>query len=153
MMKLEFANMKSPHYPKPLPLLLIIVAVNYVAQIPYYIHQYYAPHRLLPDLGGSLLLLATLVWFLVAYRLLARRSLVGWWLMTAYLLVVFLFYMQTQVVQLATTHQILLYVYHPGSPLLFAVFGIGYINCIAAACYLVYLITRRSSIVSAQPKP
>lgn len=51
-----------------LKLLLIVVLVNYAAQVPYYIHQYYAPHGFLPSVYGSILLGLTLMGFLVAYK-------------------------------------------------------------------------------------
>lgn len=140
--------MNSPNHGKPLRILITIIVANYLAQIPYYFHQYYAPHRLLPSLVGALLLMATLIWFLAAYRLLAKGHRAGWWLLFAYLLVVFLFYIQTQIMQAVTAHQILLYVYHPKNVLLFAVFGIGYLNCIAALYYLFYLVVNRQKFYS-----
>lgn len=138
------------HRPQPLTVLLVIICANYLAQIPYYFHQYYAPHHLLPSFVGSLLLLATLVWFIAAFRLLEQGSSAGWALMVIYLLAVLLFYLQTQIMQFATVHHILLYVYHPKSVLLFIVFGIGYINCIAAAYYLGYLIIKRPTLLLAR---
>jgi len=140
--------MSHPSNSKTLRLLFWIVLANYAAQIPYYLHQYYAPHHFLPDIIGSLLLLITLVWFLLAFRLLSRGSKTGWWLMVAYLSVVFLFYIQTQIMQLVTVHQILLHVYHPAGFLLFMVFAIGYINCLAAVYYLIYLMAKRKSLLT-----
>jgi hypothetical protein len=145
-------HLKSSKNIQPLRPLLYIVAANYLAQIPYYLHQYYLSHHLLPNLVGSLLLLATLLWFITACRLLMRGSKAGWWLLSGYLAAVFLFYVQTQIMQLATAHQILLYVYHPKNALLFAVFGIGYSNCLAAIAYLVYLIARRQELLAAHHK-
>jgi hypothetical protein len=148
MMKFKIATMKNFQHSKPLTALLVIIGANYAAQVPYYLHQYYAPRHLLPSLIGALLLLATLVWFLSAYRLLAKGSRTGWWLMSTYLLIVFLFYIQTQVMQLATAHQILLYVYRPKGILLFIVFGIGYINCLAAAYYATYMLIKRKDLMA-----
>ena len=119
--------------------LLLIVLTNYAAQIPYYIHQYYAPHHFLPSLLGSVLLSMTLAWFLLAYWKLAQGKGWGYWLMLAFLTVEFLFYLQTQVSQLLISHQVLLHVYKPDGILLFVVFGIGYINFLAAVYFIVFL--------------
>lgn len=135
---------------KLLWLLFWIVAANYIAQIPYYLHQYYSPHHLFPDVIGSILLISTLLWFIMAFRLLYRSSKLGWWLMFTYLMVVFLFYIQTQIMQFVTTHQILLHVYRPTNSLLFVVFGIGYINCLVAFLYLIYLVNKRKSLLNIQ---
>lgn len=143
--------MKNHASPPSLLPLVVIVAANYGAQIPYYFHQYYAPHRLFPSLVGSILLLATLAWFTVSYRMYKKGSRLGWWLLTAYLLTVFLFYLQTQIMQYVATHHILLYVYHPSSIILFIVFGIGYLNCLAAAYYVAYMMARRQDFLTPYP--
>jgi len=141
--------MSTVNYREPLYLLFWVVIANYLAQIPYFLHQYYSPHHLFPDITGSLLLFTTLVWFVLGFRLLIKGSKFGWWLVLSYLTVVFLFYIQTQITQFISKHQILLYVYHPSNPLLFVVFGVGYINCVFSACYIVYLITQQKSLVNA----
>jgi hypothetical protein len=67
--------------------ILAVVGVNYVAQVPYYLHLYYFPHRALPPLVGTIMLLATLVWFLLGWMLLMRRrSRIGYWLLLTFLL-------------------------------------------------------------------
>lgn len=128
-----------------LKILLITTLVNYDAQIPYYFHQYYRPHRFLPSLIGSLLLGFTLLWFLTAYRLLVQGRKTGYLLMLFFLIIEFLFYMQTQISQLLISHQVLLHVYKPDGVLLFIVFGIGYINFVAAACFIYLLVANRKA--------
>jgi hypothetical protein len=133
-------------------LLLLVVTTNYVVQIPYYIHQYYVPYGLLPSLYGTALLSVTLFWFLSAYKLLTKRSIYGYYLMLSFLGVEFLFYLQTQISQLLISHQILLHVYRPDGVLLFMVFGIGYINFVAAAYFIGYLLRNRSEFVGSTRK-
>lgn len=124
-------------------LLLVVVLVNYVAQVPYYIHQYYAPHHFLPSVYGSVLLGFTLAWFLVAYKKLSSGTKFGYFLMLSFLAVEFLFYLQTQLSQFLVSHQLFLHVYRPDGVLLFMVFGIGYVNFFAAAYFICYLLARR----------
>lgn len=121
------------------------VITNYLAQIPYYVHQYYAPHKFLPSLFGTVLLGTTFVWFMVAYIKLTKQQKTGYYLMITFLAVEFLFYLQTQISQYLISHRILLHVYHPDSALLFAVFGIGYINFVASAYFLIYLVKNKQS--------
>lgn len=130
-----------------LKILLVTVLINYVAQLPYYWHQYYTTSRFLPSLFGTVLLGITLTWFIVAYQKLAKGRKAGYYLMLAFLAVEFLFYLQTQISQYLVVHRILLHVYRPDGVLLFAVFGIGYINFIAAAYFAVYLLINRNRFV------
>lgn len=127
--------------------LLAVVALNYLAQFPYYIHQYYAPHKFLPSLYGSFMLAITLIWFLIAYQLLRHGSKRGYYLMLSFLAVEFLFYLQTQISQLMIRHQVLLHVYHPDNVLLFLVFGIGYVNFIAAAYFMWHLVRHKTTFI------
>ncbi|HET9174320.1 MAG TPA: hypothetical protein VFN56_03500 [Candidatus Saccharimonadales bacterium] len=129
-------------------ILLATVLCNYAAQIPYYLHQYYLPHKFLPSLFGTVLLSLTLVWFCVAYRGLRHGRTYGYYVMLAFLSVEFLFYLQTQLSQYLIAHRILLYVYHPQGLLLFIVFGIGYINFLAAAYFLVYIMRHKQQLIS-----
>ncbi len=126
-----------------LKLLLVTVLLNYAAQVPYYIHQYYAPHHFLPNLYGTALLGITLIWFLAAYKKAASGQRSGYWLMLTFLVVEFAFYLQTQISQLLISHQILLYVYKPHGALLFVVFGIGYVNFFAAIYFIWYFVRHK----------
>lgn len=129
-------------------LLLTTVTVNYAAQIPYYVHQYYIPHKLLPSLYGTILLGVTLFWFIAAYKRLKAGKETGYYLMFAYLAVEFLFYLQTQISQFLIEHRILLHVYRPDGTLLFIVFGIGYINFVGAAYFLTYLVRSKRTLLN-----
>ena len=80
--------MNSKNRPVLIPLLIIVIG-NYLAQIPYDIHQY---HGMFNPIGTFVLLL-TLIWFLLGYLLLKRHKKIGYWLLLAFLLVqsIFLF--------------------------------------------------------------
>ncbi|WP_206915906.1 hypothetical protein [Alicyclobacillus suci] len=52
---------------KSMAALFFAVILNYVAQVPYYFHQYYFPHHIAPNWSGVALLVLTLIWFLVGY--------------------------------------------------------------------------------------
>jgi lipid-A-disaccharide synthase-like uncharacterized protein len=126
----------------------LVVAVNYLAQVPYYLHQYYATYHAAPSVLGAALLAATLLWFVLGIVGLHRGSARGYLLLISFLSVEFLFYVQTQVVQLISGHGVLLYVIRPSDPVLFIVFGIGYINFVAAGWFVYYLVTHRAAFLA-----
>jgi len=133
-------------------LMLAVVGANYLAQIPYYLHVYYIPRGAAPAWGGSLLLGATLAWFLAGYILLARGSRLGYWMVVSYLLVVVIFYARNMFTQV--THGFAPFFHlQTRDPILFAVFGIGYLNLIGGFCFLVYLAVRYRSFIGDQAKP
>lgn len=124
-------------------ILFLVVVSNFIAQIPYYLHQYYNPRHLAPSVLGVLLMSVVLAWFLIGYSMLKKQKKRGYFLMQSFLSIEFLFYLQTQLVQFATGHGVLLHVVHPDGWLLFIVFLIGYINFLAAAGFISYLVARR----------
>ena len=121
------------------------VIINFIAQIPYYIHQYYLVRHVAPSIMGVTLMTIVLAWFLIAYWLLKQGKRVGYLTMLSFLVVEFLFYLQTQLVQLASGSGILLHVLHPDGTVLFCVFLIGYINFAASVYFISYLIKHRKS--------
>jgi hypothetical protein len=122
--------------------ILAVVGVNYVAQIPYYLHQYYLPHRTLPPLGGTTMLFATLVWFLLGWTLLMwRRSHTGYWLLLTFLLTETTFYLYNEFNQV--THGFAPFFHLQNQdPLLVVVFAIGYLNMIGGVAFVVALLWR-----------
>lgn len=124
-----------------------IVGANFLAQVPYYYHQYYARSHRPPTLLGAVLMLLVLAWFVVGYWRIAARKPLGLVLSVSFLLVEFLFYLQTQIVQAATGNGILLHVLHPDDPLLFVVFLIGYINLLATPFLVWGLLRYRESFL------
>ncbi|HLZ23449.1 MAG TPA: hypothetical protein VKQ30_15150 [Ktedonobacterales bacterium] len=121
-----------------------VVLSNYIAQIPYYLYLYYFPHRAAPAFAGSLLLIATLLWFLAGYIWLARGSRAGYWLLLSFLITEVGFYLHNMVIQV--THGFAPF-FHLQShdPLLFVVFAIGYLNFLAGAYFIYFLLRHRSA--------
>lgn len=119
--------------------LLAAVSLNYIAQIPYYLHQYYIGRHLMPSWPGTALLLMTLVWFLAGYTMYVKGQRYGKGVLISFLVAQVLFYGHAIVFGLVngggvvaqlTTH----------SPFLFVIFLIGYINFAVAAWYLIRLL-------------
>jgi len=119
--------------------LLAAVSLNYLAQIPYYIHQYYIGRHLAPSLPGTFLLLLTLLWFLAGYSMFSRGKKYGRGLLLSFLAAQVLFYGHAIVFGLVSgggavaqlkTH----------NPFLFVIFLIGYINFGAAVYYSVWIL-------------
>ena len=123
------------------------VAADYAAQVPYYLHQYYATRHAPPSLPGAALLAATLLWFALGVAGLCRGGACGYWLLVSFLAVESLFYLQTQAVQVASGHGALLYVLRPSDPVLFVVFGIGYVNLAAAGWAVCFLLRHRAAFL------
>ncbi|HEX5155991.1 MAG TPA: hypothetical protein VFW17_02125 [Ktedonobacterales bacterium] len=130
--------------------ILVVVGANYLAQIPYYLHLYYLPHRALPPLFGTSLLVATFVWFLAGWLLLARRgNLTGYWLLLTFLLTEFIFYFLNMVNQVAHGFAPFFHLQNR-DPLLFTVFAIGYLNMVCGFAFIVFLVLRYRSLVADQ---
>ncbi len=129
---------------------LVVVGGNYLAQIPYYLHVYYIPHGAAPAWGGTLLLGATLAWFLAGFVLLARGSRAGYWLLLAFLLAEVTFYLRNMLTQV--THGFAPFFHlQTRDPILFAVFGMGYLNLVCGVGFLAYLVWRRHTLLGDQP--
>lgn len=132
---------RSLKYPLPL---LVAVVLNYLAQIPYYFHQYYIGKHLAPSWPGTVLLLFTLLWFLAGYTRFVTGKKYGVLLLLSFLAAQVLFYGHAIIVGLVNgggavaqlkTH----------SPFLFVIFLIGYINFGVAAYYLVRLLKQKGN--------
>lgn len=128
--------------------MFLVVVANFAAQIPYYFHQYYLTEHLLPSLLGVLLLGIAFAWFLVGYNALRKGKKLGYILITSFYIVEFLFYLQTQITQAVSGKGILLHVLRPDDALLFVVFGVGYINFLAAAWFAYYLLRNKRNFVA-----
>ena len=133
--------------------ILVVVGANYLAQIPYYLHLYYFPRHAPPALFGATLLVATFVWFLVGWLLLAQRgSRVGFWLLLTFLLTEFFFYLANMVNQVAHGFAPFFHLQNR-DPLLFTVFAIGYLNLIGAFVFVAFLVARYRTVAPGrQPK-
>jgi hypothetical protein len=129
---------------------LIVVGMNYLAQIPYYLDVYYLPHGAAPNLRGSLLLGATLVWFVVGWALLARGMRAGYWVLLSFLAVETGFYVHNVLVRVVNG-------YPPFMDLpardgvLDAVFGIGYVNMLCGLYFVYYLLRHYRALSAGRP--
>ena len=129
---------------------LVVVGSNYLAQIPYYLHLYYFPHHVAPAWGGTLLLGATFVWFLAGFVLLARGSRAGYWLLLTFLVVEVGFYLHNVVVRV--THGFAPFLdLQTRDPILFVVFGIGYLNMLCGLYFIAFLVLRRTTLLADRP--
>ena len=129
--------------------ILTVVGANYLAQIPYYLHLYYFPHHALPAPFGTSMLVATFVWFLLGWLLLARRgSQAGFWLLLTFLLTEFVFYAANMVNQVAHGFAPFFHLQNR-DPLLFTVFAVGYLNLIGGLVFAIFLIWRYRTMTSA----
>jgi uncharacterized membrane protein len=128
--------------------ILAVVGANYVAQVPYYLHQYYIPHPALPSLAGTAMLLATLIWFLLGWTLLMRRrSRTGYWLLLTFLLAETAFYLYNEFNQV--THGFAPFFHLQNhDPLLLVVFAIGYLNMLGGGVFVAALLWRYHRLVA-----
>jgi len=131
-------------------LLLAVVGANYLAQIPYYLHLYYLPHGLLPSASGVALLGFTCVWFLAGYIGLARGCVAGYWLLLAFLLVEVSFYLRGILIRVTNGYPAFQNML-THDPILRVVFGIGYLNMVAGACFIVYMARHRRTLTTPAP--
>ena len=131
--------MRNKQKPGLIPLFIIVVA-NYLAQIPYDIHQYHGRVNLI----GTSVLFLTLIWFLLGYTLLRKHKKIGYWLLLSFLLVQSLFYFINEVVLSLYGYGMLHHYIHTTDWILWMVFFIGDVNFIASCCYSYYLIKRNN---------
>ena len=126
---------------------MIVVGANYLAQIPYYLRVYYFPHGALPSLPGSVLLGLTFVWFLAGWLRLAQGHDKGYWLLLSFLVTEVFFYAYNMVNQMRHGYAPFFHL-QARDPILFVVFGIGYMNMLAGFYFLYYLIQRRRELLA-----
>lgn len=120
-------------------LLLGITLLNYVAQIPYYIHFYYV-HHAAPSPFGLFFLLGTLVLFLIGYFLTLQAKRAGAWVLLLFLLLEFGGYLLHNLTG-AFLQDLPL-----SDPLFLTVSLIGYLNFAVSFVYLVAMIIGRRTI-------
>ena len=129
----------SPKWRVALHILCGITLINYIAQIPYYIHFYFV-HHAAPAPLGLLFLLATLVLFLVGYFFMLRAQRIGVWLVVLFLVLEFGGYLLHNLTG-AFLQDLPL-----NDPLFFTVSLIGYLNFAVAFVYLVAMAIARRTI-------
>ncbi len=119
--------------------LVVITLTNYAAQIPYYVHNDFSPHHLLPGIRALVLMTGTLAFFLVGLAGHQRRLRWGTPVLVAFLTIEAVFYAETFATG-AFMHQLA----NP-SDLLKAVFVIGYVSG-ASAGYYAYRLLRQARL-------
>lgn len=117
--------------------LLWVTLLNYVAQIPYYLHNYYFPYHVPPTLSSILLLGLTLAWFLLGYFGFRKGRSFGFYVLVSFLIVEALFYLHSFVFG-AFFFQL-----QNPSLLIRAVFVYGYLSGAVAGWYAYLLIRDR----------
>lgn len=141
----------TPHHTLALRIMLGIVLVNYLAQIPYYLHLYYFPYGASPSPTGTVLLTLTFIWFLAGYFGVVRGWSAAYWLLLAYVVTVAVFYLWNMFTQVTHGYPPFLHVWGEHDPVLFAVFGIGYLNMLAGIYFAYFLIRYRRSLLTPIP--
>ena len=125
--------------------LAAIILLNFVAQIPYYLHLYYFRHHQPPNIVGSLLLGAVFALFVAGYALLSMHKRLGYVLLQTFLAMEFLFYFLSAVHSMMNGfepfHQV-----ENHDLLLRIVYGIGYLNLFASGYLLVLLFFNRNNV-------
>ncbi|WP_308466716.1 hypothetical protein [Rathayibacter soli] len=127
-----------PRWVPPLVLLFWVVIVDYLAQIPYYMVNYYIPDHTPPTLSAIILLGSTLAWFFIGYFGNHAHRRYGYWVLLSFLLVEGLFYLRTllfgtAVLQLENSNLVVR-----------IVFLIGYATGIVSLLYFAALIIFRA---------
>lgn len=122
--------------------LLYTVLINYAAQIPYYLHQYYFPYHAQPNWSGVALLALTFVWFLFGYVRYVRGKRYGWGLLLSFLVAQVIFYGYS--VLLSFVGGGALAQLQTPSPFIRVIFSIGYLNFAVALYYVAWLLVKRT---------
>jgi hypothetical protein len=129
----------SPEWRIALHFLCGVTLLNYIAQIPYYIHFYFI-HHAAPAPLGLLFLLATLVLFLSGYVLTLRMKRAGAWLLLLFLLLEFGGYLLHNLTGAFLKDLPL------NDALFFTVSIIGYLNFMVSFIYLIAMALGRRTI-------
>lgn len=119
----------------------VVIGANYLAQIPYGLHLY----GLTASVLHSVPLVLTLLWFVLGVVLVARRRPVGYWVLLSFVTVEFAFYLYNTIGEVVHGYGLFFHLWNPDH-LLAVVFAIGYINLLAGAYFLWYLLTHRRAL-------
>lgn len=117
-----------------LHLLAAVVLLNYVAQIPYYIHFYGVRHVAPNYLGTGIFLVATLALFLVGYLLTLRAYRAGGWLLLLFLVLEFVGYLLHNLAGAFLKDLPL------SDPLFLTVSLLGYLNFVGAFVFILIMM-------------
>ena len=126
-----------------------VVALNYVAQVPYALHLYGT--RVNPT--GVVLLGITLAWFAVAWLAFRRRRPWGFWLLLGYALAQVLFYLNSEVVQSLRGFGLPYHLLRTADPIVWWTFLVGDLNFVAACAAVIVLVRSRLAADRQSPAP
>lgn len=120
-------------------LLFGILLANFAAQVLYFYHLYYTPQHPLPDLQSAVVMGAIFAVFLASFILLMTKHKLGYYAMLIFLSAESLFYLWNIV---GGVRHGLGWFFHLGEPdpILWVVFGIGYLSFFASAYFLALLL-------------
>jgi hypothetical protein len=127
---------------------LVVVGANYLAQVPYAVHQHYFTRLQLVSFAPMGL---AFVWFLAGYLLLARGMRLGYWLLLSNLLTMVGFYLHNVLVQALNGFNPLFFL-RDSDPLVGTVLAIGHVNLVAGAYFIYYLARHYQTFVSIEPQ-
>jgi hypothetical protein len=135
-----YAQVKTQHaVPGPARLIPMaaVTLTNYAAQVPYYLHNDYSPHHLLPGVRALDLLGVTLAWFALGLAGFMRQRRWGFAVLASFLVVEAVFYAGNFVTG------VFIFQIENHSDLMKAVFVIGYASGAVAAYYAYRLVRDR----------
>lgn len=113
--------------------------------MPYTIHQY-GPNRLFAASTGWLMMVVVFVLLLVGAGLFLLRWRMSYWLLLLFVTLDFLFYLGNIAISIAAGYGAFFQLAY-SDPLLRVVFGIGYLNFVAAGYCLLLLVLQRRNLL------
>jgi hypothetical protein len=120
-----------------------ILLANFLAQILYFYHLYYAPQHPFPSPRSSLIMSTVFAVFLVSYYLFITKHKAGWYMMAAFLAVEFLFYLWNTVSSGLRPEFGWFFHLQERDPILWIVFAVGYLSFFASGYFLFLLFYDR----------
>ena len=129
--------------PWQITLFTIVVAANYLIQVPYTLHLYGSAF----SRSGLVLLAMTLAWFVVALSLFRRGSRAGYWLLLGYASVQLVFYLNSEIVMSFRGFGLPYHLTRTGDLIVWLAFVIGDLNFIAAGIAAFHLVSHRRRYV------
>ncbi len=133
-------------------LMFLVILANFLAQVPYFFHNYFGIQSLAISLRSFLILGSVFAFFLIASFLLFKGQRWGYPLMVVFLSVEFLFYLFGSITSIIHGYGPFFLVFNP-DPVLAIIFSIGYLNLFASGYFLVLLFRHRDFFQSQLSEP
>ncbi len=122
--------------------LFLLILLNFIVQIPYFIHLYYSPQHPFPNSKGASTMSAVFALFVTGYILFMKRKKAGYWLLIIFLSAEFLFYLLNFMGTLIHGYRLFFQIYNPDLILRF-VYTVGYVNLFASGYFLFLLLYKK----------